>query len=260
MMNSVLTEAFDCLFYSDRGGALFAEILGFAELRRAKGTQRGFEGKQVCLDVLAEIAWIDLFILGKLIREGLEIWDKIEEPVEPGRHEEELPDDSGRNVFHRQYLQQREHRLSQALKLLCHGYGDDFVVKNTKPLRRSILRAWLSLRPCSLGYGETISELLEKRVAFWRDVDRRLQEHGILGVEPCTLGYLDTPTAEMEWTVRTATCLQNAGIVCLRDLVQSSETDLLKIPNFGSKSLHEITEVLSRMGLALGLQVGRTAT
>lgn len=257
-MSGVLTEAFDCLFYSDHGGALVAEILGSAKLHSAEGVPQSFEGGLACLDVLAEIAWIDSLLLDHLIREGLKTWDKIEESTGLSR-DSEKPDDSGRNAFHRQYLQQRQQRLSQALKLLCRSYGDDFVATNTEPLRHSILQVWLDLRWRSSGDTETIGELLEKRAAFWSDVDRGLQEHSILGVEPCTLGYLNTPIAEMEWTVRTTTCLQDARIVYLRDLVTSSETDLLKIPNFGRKSLREVTEELSWMGLALGLHVGRTA-
>lgn len=255
-MRSALTEAFDCLFYSDRGDALVAKILDSAESRRNNGMCRGFEEEQACLDVLIEIAWVDPLLFDRLLREGLKAWDEAETPTGLSR-DSQKQDDPGRNAFHRRYIQKHQQRLSLALGLLCRSYGNDFVSANTVPLGRSLLRTWLGLRPRSIGGEETIGELLEKRIAFWNDVDRHLEAQGILGVEPRDLGYLETPIVEMNWTVRTAGCLQNASIVRLRDLVRASETDVLRIPAFGKKSLHEVAEELSRMGLALGLHVDR---
>lgn len=60
---------------------------------------------------------------------------------------------------------------------------------------------------------------------------------------------------ELELSVRSANCLKNENILYIGDLVQKSETDLLRTPNFGRKSLNEIREVLSRMGLELGISV-----
>lgn len=50
-------------------------------------------------------------------------------------------------------------------------------------------------------------------------------------------------------------CLKNDNIVYLGDLVQKSESDMLKTPNFGRKSLNEIKEMLSQMGLYLGMKI-----
>jgi DNA-directed RNA polymerase subunit alpha len=50
-------------------------------------------------------------------------------------------------------------------------------------------------------------------------------------------------------------CLKNDNIVYLGDLVQKSESEMLKTPNFGRKSLNEIKELLAQMGLYLGMQV-----
>ena len=60
---------------------------------------------------------------------------------------------------------------------------------------------------------------------------------------------------ELELSVRSANCLKNDNIVYIGDLVQKSEGDMLRTPNFGRKSLNEIKEVLSGMGLHLGMQV-----
>ena len=60
---------------------------------------------------------------------------------------------------------------------------------------------------------------------------------------------------ELELSVRSANCLKNDNIVYIGDLVQKSEGDMLRTPNFGRKSLNEIKEVLSMMGLHLGMQV-----
>ncbi len=60
---------------------------------------------------------------------------------------------------------------------------------------------------------------------------------------------------ELELSVRSANCLKNDNIVYIGDLVQKSEGDMLRTPNFGRKSLNEIKEVLTNMGLHLGMQV-----
>ena len=59
---------------------------------------------------------------------------------------------------------------------------------------------------------------------------------------------------ELELSVRSANCLKNDNIVYIGDLVQKSENDMLRTPNFGRKSLNEIKEVLANMGLHLGMQ------
>jgi DNA-directed RNA polymerase subunit alpha len=59
---------------------------------------------------------------------------------------------------------------------------------------------------------------------------------------------------ELELSVRSANCLKNDNIIYIGDLVQKSESDMLRTPNFGRKSLNEIKEVLTIMGLHLGMQ------
>jgi len=60
---------------------------------------------------------------------------------------------------------------------------------------------------------------------------------------------------ELELSVRSANCLKNDNIVYIGDLVQRSEPEMLRTPNFGRKSLNEIREVLKVMGLELGMDV-----
>ncbi|HYQ25594.1 MAG TPA: DNA-directed RNA polymerase subunit alpha C-terminal domain-containing protein, partial [Polyangiaceae bacterium] len=55
-------------------------------------------------------------------------------------------------------------------------------------------------------------------------------------------------------SVRSANCLQNANITLIGELVQKTEQDMLKTKNFGRKSLKEIKEILSTMGLGLGMK------
>jgi len=60
---------------------------------------------------------------------------------------------------------------------------------------------------------------------------------------------------ELELSVRSANCLKNDNIVYIGDLVQKTEAEMLRTPNFGRKSLNEIKEVLTQMGLHLGMEI-----
>ncbi|MGC4099264.1 MAG: DNA-directed RNA polymerase subunit alpha [Nitrospira sp.] len=60
---------------------------------------------------------------------------------------------------------------------------------------------------------------------------------------------------ELELSVRAANCLKNANIKTIADLVQKSEGEMLRTKNFGKKSLNEIKEILTEMGLSLGTKV-----
>ncbi|ALA57661.1 DNA-directed RNA polymerase subunit alpha [Nitrospira moscoviensis] len=64
---------------------------------------------------------------------------------------------------------------------------------------------------------------------------------------------------ELELSVRAANCLKNANIKTIADLVQKSEGEMLKTKNFGKKSLNEIKEILSEMGLSLGTKIDTTS-
>jgi Bacterial RNA polymerase, alpha chain C terminal domain len=60
---------------------------------------------------------------------------------------------------------------------------------------------------------------------------------------------------ELELSVRSANCLKNDNIIYIGDLVQKTEAEMLRTPNFGRKRLNEIKEVLSSMGLRLGMDI-----
>ena len=61
--------------------------------------------------------------------------------------------------------------------------------------------------------------------------------------------------SELELSVRAANCLKNANIKTIADLVQKTELEMLKTKNFGKKSLNEIKEILTEMGLGLGMKL-----
>ena len=67
--------------------------------------------------------------------------------------------------------------------------------------------------------------------------------------------YLLKKVDELELSVRSANCLKNDNIIYIGDLVQKTEAEMLRTPNFGRKSLNEIKEVLASMGLHLGMEV-----
>lgn len=66
---------------------------------------------------------------------------------------------------------------------------------------------------------------------------------------------LNRKVDELELSVRSANCLQNANIKYIGELVQKTEMEMLKTKNFGRKSLNEIKEILEEMGLSLGMKL-----
>ena len=79
----------------------------------------------------------------------------------------------------------------------------------------------------------------------------RQEEDDGLEFNPLLLKKVD----ELELSVRSANCLKNDNIVYIGDLIQKTEAEMLRTPNFGRKSLNEIKEVLSGVGLHLGMDV-----
>jgi DNA-directed RNA polymerase subunit alpha len=89
-----------------------------------------------------------------------------------------------------------------------------------------------------------------------------VQQGGMQAAAPADTGdtaqinrYLLKKVDELELSVRSANCLKNDNIIYIGDLVQKTEAEMLRTPNFGRKSLNEIKEVLSSMGLRLGMEI-----
>jgi DNA-directed RNA polymerase subunit alpha len=74
-------------------------------------------------------------------------------------------------------------------------------------------------------------------------------------VEPAFNKNLLKKVDELELSVRSMNCLKNDNIIYIGDLVQKTEPEMLRTPNFGRKSLNEIKEVLNSMSLYLGMEI-----
>ncbi len=83
------------------------------------------------------------------------------------------------------------------------------------------------------------------------EVTQESSSHEKLSFNPNLLKKVE----ELELSVRSANCLKNDNIIYIGDLVQKSESEMLRTPNFGRKSLNEIKEVLQQMELGLGVSV-----
>ncbi len=103
-----------------------------------------------------------------------------------------------------------------------------------------------------LSLGQFLQDQLGIFVNFDEPESARAQDdEDELEFNPLLLKKVD----ELELSVRSANCLKNDNIVYIGDLIQKTEAEMLRTPNFGRKSLNEIKEVLSGMGLHLGMDV-----
>ena len=94
--------------------------------------------------------------------------------------------------------------------------------------------------------------ILQHQLAAFAELGR-LEEVIEESDEPTIDPVMLRPVDELELTVRSANCLKAESIHYIGDLVSRKESDLLRTPNLGKKSLNEIKEVLSSRGLSLGL-------
>jgi len=100
------------------------------------------------------------------------------------------------------------------------------------------------------------ARILQDQLAVFVNFDdpeaaSREDEEDDLEFNPLLLKKVD----ELELSVRSANCLKNDNIVYIGDLIQKTEAEMLRTPNFGRKSLNEIKEVLTTMGLHLGMDI-----
>jgi DNA-directed RNA polymerase subunit alpha len=98
--------------------------------------------------------------------------------------------------------------------------------------------------------------LLKDHLTIFIDTEESLRDEGaggreLSGVEALLAKEID----ELDLSVRSANCLKNANIHTLRDLVRRTEKDMLETKNFGKKSLEELQDLLSRLGLSFGMDV-----
>ncbi|MGR3723114.1 DNA-directed RNA polymerase subunit alpha [Abyssibius alkaniclasticus] len=105
----------------------------------------------------------------------------------------------------------------------------------------------------AIAYG---ARILQDQLSVFVNFDEpeaagRADDEDELEFNPLLLKKVD----ELELSVRSANCLKNDNIVYIGDLIQKTEAEMLRTPNFGRKSLNEIKEVLSAMGLHLGMDI-----
>jgi DNA-directed RNA polymerase subunit alpha len=97
-----------------------------------------------------------------------------------------------------------------------------------------------------------LQDQLQVFINFEEPRERVLEESKPdLAFNPVLLKKVD----ELELSVRSANCLKNDNIVYIGDIIQKTEAEMLRTPNFGRKSLNEIKAVLAEMGLHLGMEV-----
>ena len=112
------------------------------------------------------------------------------------------------------------------------------------------------------------ARILQDQLQLFVHFDEALaQSAQLIGMAPATAAsesssdnnqinrFLLKKVDELELSVRLANCLKNDNIIYIGDLVQKTEAEMLRTPNFGRKSLNEIKEVLSSMGLRLGMDI-----
>ncbi|MGL4209358.1 MAG: DNA-directed RNA polymerase subunit alpha [Candidatus Adiutrix sp.] len=102
------------------------------------------------------------------------------------------------------------------------------------------------------------AKILKDQLTIFINFEEDAPVQPLLPEEPRTNGLNDNYTRtvdELELSVRSANCLKNADIFYIGELVQRSEGEMLRTKNFGRKSLNEIKEVLTEMGLSLGMKL-----
>ncbi len=98
------------------------------------------------------------------------------------------------------------------------------------------------------------AKILKEQLTIFINFEEPVEVPQALPEEPTPLNpNLFKSVDELELSVRSANCLQNANIRYIGELVQRTEAEMLKTKNFGRKSLNEIKEVLTSMGLELGM-------
>jgi DNA-directed RNA polymerase subunit alpha len=138
----------------------------------------------------------------------------------------------------------------------------NYQVTNTRVGQRTdydklVVEIWTdgSVRPDdAIAYA---AKILKDQLTVFINFEEEIEEEVSHKVDEKTkmVDNLNKPVSELELSVRSANCLQNADIKFIGELVQRSEGEMLKTKNFGRKSLNEIKEILHIMGLGLGMKI-----
>ena len=100
------------------------------------------------------------------------------------------------------------------------------------------------------------AKILKEQLTIFINFEEQTETHALHRDEPEPLNAnLFKSVDELELSVRSANCLQNANIRFIGELVQKTEAEMLKTKNFGRKSLNEIKETLASLGLSLGMSI-----
>jgi DNA-directed RNA polymerase subunit alpha len=103
------------------------------------------------------------------------------------------------------------------------------------------------------------ASVLIEQLASFANLEGMAPVEGVAGIAKPASPQIDPillrPVDELELTVRSANCLKAENIYYIGDLIQRTETELLKTPNLGRKSLNEIKDVLAARGLTLGMKL-----
>ena len=101
------------------------------------------------------------------------------------------------------------------------------------------------------------AKIMKEQLSIWINFEETEEaSYAAVGADEQPLNEnLFRSVDELELSVRSANCLQNANITLIGELVQRTEQDMLKTKNFGRKSLKEIKEILQNMGLSLGMKI-----
>jgi DNA-directed RNA polymerase subunit alpha len=108
------------------------------------------------------------------------------------------------------------------------------------------------------------AKLVRDHLNIFVNLEESLESTSEGTAEPARIGalneHLDKSVEELELSVRSYNCLKNANIRTIRELVAKTEAEMLKTKNFGRKSLNEIKEILTTMGLSLGMRLDQATT
>jgi DNA-directed RNA polymerase subunit alpha len=127
----------------------------------------------------------------------------------------------------------------------------------TTDYERLILEVWTNGTITPEEGVSRAAQLLKEHLGIYVEAgDAARSDESVMPTDLAGLdGLLGKTIDELDLSVRSANCLKNANIHTLRDLVRRSEKDMLETKNFGRKSLEELQDLLSRLGLSFGMDV-----